>query len=96
MPTKLPTLMLLSAFGLGAPIKAQTPQFIPGPDPAANWEIGEFGSTGIELRLEPPSFTMRVTGVIAGSPADLSGQISVGQIICASQQKQERADPEPG
>lgn len=85
MTRKFKSLLLLSVFGFCTSLQAQyyeeTPVFIPYPDPDENWDIRELGPTGIALRLEPTNFTMRVTGVIAGSPADLSGNIHADQII---------------
>ncbi|HEX5790600.1 MAG TPA: hypothetical protein VFY13_05575, partial [Luteolibacter sp.] len=49
----------------------QEPQFHMWPDPtAARYEIARFGPVGIGLELIQPAFTMRVTGVEPGSPAE--------------------------
>ncbi len=60
----------------------QEPQFHMWPDPtAARYEIKHFGPTGIGLELIQPAFTMRVTNVEPGSPAEACGQLKKGQVI---------------
>ncbi len=58
------------------------PQFHPAPDAsAARYQIMRFGPVGIGLELRQPAFTMYVTGVEEGSPAEACGQFKKGQII---------------
>lgn len=60
----------------------EKPHFIPYPGETPKpWTIRELGPTGIGLVLTEPAFTMKVTGVSKGSPADTSGKIKKGQII---------------
>ena len=70
MPIKTLLLLLLPAFLLNVSVQAQTQIFIPVPDAASTTNTFDYGPTGLKIQLEPPSYTIRVTGVVAGSPAD--------------------------
>ncbi|PQJ29474.1 hypothetical protein BSZ32_13895 [Rubritalea profundi] len=60
----------------------ETPQFHMYPDPAAaRYIIKRFGPVGIGLELRKPNFTMHITGVEKGSPAEACGKLKKGQII---------------
>jgi hypothetical protein len=64
------------------PYYKDEPQFHTWPDPtAARYEIKRFGPVGFGLELIQPAFTMRVTTVEPGSPAEATGQFKKGQII---------------
>ena len=43
--------------------------------------IKRFGPVGVGLDLIQPAFVMRINNIEEGSPADISGKLSVGQII---------------
>ncbi len=59
-----------------------TPQFHMYPDPGApRYPIKRFGPVGIGLDLRPPAFTMHITNVEPGSPAEACGKLKKGQII---------------
>ena len=59
------------------------PQFHTWPDPtAARYQIKRLGPVGIGLELIQPAFTMRVTTVEPGSPAEATGQFKKGQMVC--------------
>jgi hypothetical protein len=56
--------------------------FFPKPDSrGAAWRVPNFGPVGVGINLEKPNFTMRITKVEKGSPADKTGKIKIGQII---------------
>lgn len=58
------------------------PSFHPAPDAkAARYSIVRFGPVGIGLELRQPAFTMHITGVEQGSPAEACGKLKKGQII---------------
>jgi hypothetical protein len=60
----------------------EAPQFHTWPDPnAARYIIKRFGPVGIGLELRKPSFTMHITGVEKGSPAEACGKLKKGQVI---------------
>ncbi len=60
----------------------ETPQFHMYPDPgAARYELKRFGPVGIGLELRKPNFTIHITNVEEGSPAEASGKLKKGQII---------------
>lgn len=59
-----------------------TPQFHMYPDPAApRYAIKRFGPVGIGLDLQQPAFTMHITNIEEGSPAEACGKLKKGQII---------------
>jgi len=58
------------------------PQFHSFPDPnAPRYPIKRFGPVGIGLDLRKPNFTMHITNVEPGSPAEACGKLKKGQII---------------
>ena len=58
------------------------PQFHAYPDPnAARYELKRFGPVGIGLELRQPNFTIHITNVEPGSPAEACGKLKQGQII---------------
>lgn len=60
----------------------EAPQFHQWPDSkAARYEISRIGPIGIGLSLIQPAFTMRISSVEPGSPADATGQLKKGQLI---------------
>ena len=86
----------ISRFWLGAALAAlataglvaadsyykEEPQFHQWPDAkAARYEINRVGPIGIGLELIQPAFTMRISSVEAGSPAEATGELEKGQII---------------
>jgi len=77
-------MMVVAASGLMAQDSYYTeePQFHQWPDPkGARHEISRIGPIGIGLELIQPAFTMRISNVEAGSPAEATGQLKKGQII---------------
>ncbi len=72
-------LMTSSLMAAGSYYKV-SPQFHMYPDPkGARYSISRIGPTGIGLDLRQPAFTMHITNVEPGSPAD--GKLKKGQII---------------
>lgn len=72
----------------------EKPIFLPYPNEGKTWDIRELGPIGIGIQLVDPAFTMKVTGVTKGSPADKSGKIKKGQIIeSINGRKLEKTDP---
>lgn len=64
------------------PYYKEEPQFHMWPDPTdARYNIERFGPVGIGMELIQPAFTMRVTTIEPGSPAEACGQFKKGQII---------------
>lgn len=59
----------------------ELPIFIPFPEPGKSWAIRQYGPVGLGLELIDPAFTIRITGVEKGSPAELTGKLAKGQII---------------
>ena len=60
----------------------EDPLFHPWPEESGSrYEIIRFGPVGVGLELIQPAFTMRVTNVEPGSPAEATGQFKKGQII---------------
>ncbi len=60
----------------------EPPQFHMHPDPkGARYQLSRLGPVGIGLELIQPAFTMRITGVEAGSSAEATGKLKKGQII---------------
>ena len=58
------------------------PQFHMYPEPKApRYILKRFGPVGIGLDLRQPNFTMHITGVEKGSPAEACGKLKKGQII---------------
>jgi len=73
---------LASSSLMAADYYAEESPFHPYPEAkAARYEISRFGPVGIGMELIQPAFTMRVTNVEPGSPADATGQFKKGQII---------------
>lgn len=61
---------------------ASQPQFHMYPDPeASSYKLKRFGPVGIGLDLRRPNFTMYITDIEKGSPAEACGQLRKGQII---------------
>ncbi len=59
-----------------------TPQFHMYPDPGApRYSIKRFGPVGIGLELRKPNFTIFITNVEPGSPAEACGKLKKGQVI---------------
>ncbi len=59
-----------------------TPQFHMYPETnASRYILKRFGPVGIGLDLRRPNFTMHITGVEKGSPAEACGKLKKGQII---------------
>ena len=89
------TMKAASRYILGAALTALTttslmadsyykgdPQFHQWPDAkASRFQISRIGPIGLSLELIQPAFTMRISAVEAGSPADASGKLKKGQII---------------
>ncbi len=86
---RLSQLALSATLALGNLMAAESyyeeePQFHKWPDPTdARYVIERFGPVGIGLELIQPAFTMRVTNVEPGSPANACGQLKKGQIIAS-------------
>jgi len=60
----------------------ETPQFHMYPDPEApRYTLKRFGPVGIGLELRKPNFTMFITNIEPGSPAEACGKLKKGQII---------------
>lgn len=56
--------------------------FFPKPDSRGpTWRVPNFGPVGIGINLTPPNFTMKISRVEPGSPADKTGKFKTGQII---------------
>lgn len=55
--------------------------FIPFPEPGKNWSIKYYGPVGIGIDLISPPFTMSISNVEKGSPAEATGKLKKGQII---------------
>lgn len=70
-----------STIPLSSYYKKELPVFIPFPEPGKTWAIRQYGPVGISLELIDPAFTIRITGVEKGSPAELTGKLAKGQII---------------
>lgn len=71
-----------SSFASADEYYKETPQFHMYPDPGgARYTIKRFGPVGIGLELRKPNFTMHITGVEKGSPAEACGKLKKGQII---------------
>jgi len=59
-----------------------TPQFHMYPDPEApRYTLKRFGPVGIGLELRKPNFTMFISNIEQGSPAEACGKLKKGQII---------------
>ncbi len=75
-------LLATSSFASADEYYKETPQFHMYPDPGgARYTIKRFGPVGIGLELRKPNFTMHITGVEKGSPAEACGKLKKGQII---------------
>lgn len=83
-------LAVASAALLGASSQAATadgyyrehPSFHFFPDPkAVKYEIQRLGPLGFGVELRQPAFTMIISGVEEGAPADKTGQLKKGQIV---------------
>lgn len=61
----------------------QSPIFLPNPTPDDKkpWNIKNFGPVGIGIDLTKPGFTMVISNVEKGSPAEKTGQLKKGQVI---------------
>ncbi len=61
----------------------EIPMFKPHPNPgdAKPWNVRNFGTVGIGMDLKAPGFTMVISNVEKGSPADKSGKLKPGQVI---------------
>ncbi len=60
----------------------KTPQFHMYPDPnAPRYTLKRFGPVGIGLDLRKPNFSMYISNVEPGSPAEACGKLKKGQII---------------
>ena len=57
------------------------PVFIPYPEPGKSWSIRQYGPVGIGIELIAPAFTIRISDVEKGSPAEATGKLKKGQII---------------
>ena len=57
------------------------PVFIPYPEPGKNWGIRQYGPVGIGIELIAPAFTLRISNVEKGSPAEATGKLKKGQIV---------------
>lgn len=57
------------------------PVFIPYPEPGKNWNIRQYGPVGIGVNLINPAFTIQISNVEQGSPAEATGKLKKGQII---------------
>ena len=56
--------------------------FFPRPDSrGSTWKVPHFGPVGIGIDLVKPNFTMRISAIEPGSPADKTGRLKKGQII---------------
>jgi hypothetical protein len=55
--------------------------YIPFPEPGKDWSIKYYGPVGIGIDLISPPFTMRISNVEKGSPAEAAGKLKKGQII---------------
>ncbi|MDP6355845.1 MAG: DUF6288 domain-containing protein, partial [Planctomycetota bacterium] len=75
-------LLAFTASTTAADYYKEPPQFHMHPDPkGARYQLSRLGPVGIGLELIQPAFTMRITGVEAGSPAEAAGKLKKGQII---------------
>jgi len=70
-----------STIPLSSYYKKELPVFIPFPAPGIPWAIRQYGPVGLSIELIDPAFTIRITGVEKGSPAELTGKLAKGQII---------------
>ena len=61
----------------------QPPRFQPSPTPDDKkpWNVKNFGPVGIGIDLTKPGFTMVISSVEKGSPAEKTGQLKTGQVI---------------
>jgi hypothetical protein len=59
----------------------ETPVFIPYPEPGKTWNIRQYGPVGIGINLINPAFTIQISNVEKGSPAETAGKLQKGQII---------------
>lgn len=57
------------------------PIYIPFPQPGKVWTVRNYGPVGLAIDLIDPAFTMRISGVEKGSPAEAAGKLKKGQII---------------
>jgi len=57
------------------------PVFVPYPEPGKNWVIRQYGPVGIGVDLIAPAFTIRISNVEKGSPAEATGKLKKGQIV---------------
>jgi hypothetical protein len=65
----------------GASYYKVAPVFIPHPEPGKNWGIRQYGPVGIGIDLISPPFTIQISSVEKGSPAEATGKLKKGQII---------------
>lgn len=80
---------IISAFQIGATqaqaqgYYAERPLFHPNPPPGGPkpWNVKNLGPVGIGIDLKAPRFTMVISNVEKGSPAQKSGKLKVGQVI---------------
>jgi hypothetical protein len=74
---------LLATHSLAAYKFTVTPTFHPHPIPGSDkpWGVKNFGPVGIGLNLSGPDFTMTITNIEPGSPAEKTGKLKIGQII---------------
>jgi len=81
------TTLFLSEASADAAVDAyytEQPLFNPYPGGGrrvSDWPIRNFGPVGIGITLKKPVFTMVISNVEAGSPADATGQLKKGQVI---------------
>jgi len=65
----------------GNPYYRVPPIYIPYPQAGKIWPIKNYGPVGIGIDLIDPAFTMRISNVEKGSPAEATGRLKKGQII---------------
>lgn len=74
-------LLGIQAFAFGEYYKNSV-MFEPSPQPdKPKYDIARFGPVGLGLALIKPNFTIQITNVEPGSPADATGKFKKGQII---------------